>query len=490
MTATVAGLDPVSFSAAGSAVPQALTKLSGHDQQGAAGAALTEPFVVEVKDQKGQPLEGAQVTFAVTAGGGTVSVTTATTDANGRAATALTLGRDPGRNTVVARVAELNPVIFSATGLAIPTTLAGVSGGAQQGVAGSALGDPFVVEVRDQNNNQLEGATVTFAVTAGGGMLSVTTAPTDADGRASTTLTLGRRPGTNTVEATVAELEPVTFTATGVAIAQTLDKLSGDEQEGAAGAALGEPFVVEVGDQNGNPLAGAQVTFAVTAGGGMLSATTAATDANGRAAATLTLGRDPETVTVTATVAGLDPVTFTATAKATPDFDGDGETGFSDFFLLADAFGGSDPRFDLDGSGSVDFGDFFLLADHFGDPARGKLLALARELIGLPDGPQLEQNAPNPFNSETTISWFMLRPGTARVEVFALTGQRVAVLHQGPKKAGVHSRALGRPGRSRALTCQRRLPVPAFDGRGRSGAEADPAAVRPADLVYGLLAAP
>ena len=111
------------------------------------------------------------------------------------------------------------------------------------------------------------------------------------------------------------------------------------------------------------------------------------------------------------TVAGLAPVTFTATAKATPDFDGDGETGFSDFFLFA---------------------------DHFGQPARAKLLALARERIGLPDGPQLRQNAPNPFNSETVISWFLLRPGPARVEVFSLTGQRVAVLHQGPEKAGVH----------------------------------------------------
>ena len=131
-------------------------------------------------------------------------------------------------------------------------------------------------------------------------------------------------------------------------------------------------------------------------------------------------------------------MTFTATSKATSDFDGDGEIRLSDFFLFADAFGGSDPRFDLDGSGTVDFADFFLLADHFGNPARGKLLALAREMIGLPDGPHLQQNAPNPFNSQTVISWFLLRPGQARVEVFSLTGQRVAVLYEGPKKAGVH----------------------------------------------------
>ena len=319
-----------------------------------------------------------------------------------------------------------------------PRTLTKLSGDKQQGLPASQLAEPFVVSVLDQNGNPLPGANVTFTVTAGGGSLSATTDTTDADGRAAATLTLGSQPGPNTVKATVAELEPVTFTATGLTVPQSLTQISGDEQKGPAGAALPEPFVVEVRDQNGTPFAGATVTFTVTAGEGTLSATTATTDANGRASTILTLGRDPETVTVTATVAGLDPVTFTATSEATPDFDGDGDVGFSDFFLFADAFGGSDPRFDLDGSGSVDFGDFFLLADYFADPARGKLLALAREMIGLPDGPKLLQNAPNPFNSETVISWFLLRPGPARMEVFALTGQRVAVLHGGTKKAGVH----------------------------------------------------
>ena len=418
--------------------PHTLTKVSSVEQQVPAGSQLSAPFVVTVLDQNGDLLAGATVTFSITAGGGTLSVTTATTDANGRAATTLTLGRDPGRNTVTARVGDLKPVIFSATGLAIPKTLTKLSGHDQQGPAGAALPKPFLVEVRDQNNNPLEGTTVTFAVTGGGGTLSSTTATTDANGRAAATLTLGRDPGRNTVAARVAELKPVIFSASGLAIPTTLTRISGGEQQGVAGTALPEPFVVEVRDQNGNPLEGAEVTFAVTAGEGMLSAATATTDANGYAATTLTLGREPETVTVVATVAGLDPVTFTATAEATADFDGDGETGFSDFFLFADAFGGSDPRFDLDGSGSVDFGDFFLLADYFADPARGKLLALAREMIGLPDGPQLQQNAPNPFNSGTVITWFLLRPGAARVEVFALTGQRVAVLQQGPKKAGVH----------------------------------------------------
>ena len=50
----------------------------------------------------------------------------------------------------------------------------------------------------------------------------------------------------------------------------------------------------------------------------------------------------------------------------TGDFDMNGRVDFDDFFLFADAFGGTDPRFDLNGNGRVDFDDFFLFADNFG----------------------------------------------------------------------------------------------------------------------------
>ena len=152
-------------------------------------------------------------------------------------------------------------------------------------------------------------------------------------------------------------------------VAHALSKAGGDEQQGPGGSLLAEPFVVSLLDQVGNPYAGAPVAFEVTAGGGTLSALTDTTDAEGRAAVALTLGQVPGTNTVEAVVAGLDPVIFTATAEVTPDFDGDGAIGSLDFYLFADAFGGSDPRFDLDGNGSVGLPDFFLFAESFGQPA-------------------------------------------------------------------------------------------------------------------------
>ena len=318
---------------------------------------------------------------------------------------------------------------------AIPQALAKVSGDEQSGPAGEALTAPFVVSVLDQKRNGYPGAPVTFSVVDGDGRLSVEVTATDSAGQAATTLTLGLT-GVNTVEATVAGLLPVTFTAQGLGIPTTLTAASGDEQSGSVGWDLSEPFVIVLLDHIGNPLPEILVEFAVTEG--ELSVESVNTDAQGRAATTLTLGPRPGTCIVEATVAGLEPVTFTATAMATPDFDGDGEVGLGDFFVFAEAFGGSDSRFDLDSGGSVDFADFFLFAEHFGQPVRAKLVAMAHELIGLPDGPQLQPNAPNPFNSETVISWFQVQRGPALLEVYALTGQRVAVLHQGEKETGFH----------------------------------------------------
>ena len=67
----------------------------------------------------------------------------------------------------------------------------------------------------------------------------------------------------------------------------------------------------------------------------------------------------------------------------------------------------------------------------------GKAIA-ASKLIGLPDEPQLQQNAPNPFNSQTILSYFLPKSGPVRLELFSVTGQRVAILHQGPQQAGYH----------------------------------------------------
>ncbi len=286
--------------------PQKIRIVTGNNQQGSPGAALEKPFVVEVKDQNGVVFERVPITFTVTGGGGMLSETSVTTDSNGQAESTLTLGPNPGTNTVEATVPGIqDKQTFNAEGIRIPKKLEIVAGIDQEGLPGEALEKPFVVEVRDQTDKPLPGVEVTFLVTNGGGTLSVTNATTDNNGRAETTLTLGPEPGTNTVEATVTGIEEKrTFTVEGIRIPKTLEIISGVDQEGLPGDALEKPFVVEVRDQTDKPLPGVEVTFTVTAGGGTVQPEIATTDENGRAESTLTLGSTPGTNTLRVSVEG------------------------------------------------------------------------------------------------------------------------------------------------------------------------------------------
>ena len=154
-------------------------------------------------------------------------------------------------------------------------------------------------------------------------------------------------------------------------------------RKGRPASALSEPFVVEVRDQSNNPLAGAPVAF------------------SGHLRRRHPLGRHRHHRCQRARLLHPDSGQRTGYQSPSPwpalelepshlhrrhcrkpstDFDGDGETGFLRLLPVRRRLRrATDARFDLDGSGRVDFADFFLLADHFEDPARGKLLALARE---------------------------------------------------------------------------------------------------------------
>ena len=123
VTVSVAGIQAQqTFNAEGIRIPLAFWIISGDKQQGLPGEALAKPFVVEVRDQSGELLPGVQVTFSVSSGGGTLSATSVTTNSNGRADSTLTLGPNPGTNTVevaatriqrtqsVTAIAELPPI--------------------------------------------------------------------------------------------------------------------------------------------------------------------------------------------------------------------------------------------------------------------------------------------------------------------------------------------------------------------------------------------
>ena len=193
-----------------------LNYVSGDAQEGDPGAELADPLGVQVVNGAGDPVEGETVTFSVRGGGGTVDPVTVDTGNDGRAEARLTLGPGPGPNTVEARIGSGSHVIFHAHSRV--RLLNYVSGDAQQGVPGTELATPLVVEVVDGGGTPVEGETVTFSVRGGGGTVDPVTVDTGNDGRATAVLTLGPNPGLNIVEARLASGAHVVFHALSVIV--------------------------------------------------------------------------------------------------------------------------------------------------------------------------------------------------------------------------------------------------------------------------------
>lgn len=169
------------------------------------------------------------------------------------------------------------------TAPADPTAVSAVAGTSFTATVGTAVPTEPAVKVTDRGGSPVSGATVKFAVTAGGGSLTRTSATTDASGLASAgAWTLGTTAGANVVEATVGGLAAVRFTATGTAAAPaSMAVVAGAGQTAAVGAAVATAPAVVLKDQYGNPVAGAAVTFAVTSGNGTVSGATPTTGADG-----------------------------------------------------------------------------------------------------------------------------------------------------------------------------------------------------------------
>ena len=84
-----------------------LSIVSGYGQEGEPGTRLDDPFVVEVRDQYGDPFSSVNVVFSATQGDGRVSSTMDRTNSAGRAETTLTLGSSAGANWVEASVTDI-----------------------------------------------------------------------------------------------------------------------------------------------------------------------------------------------------------------------------------------------------------------------------------------------------------------------------------------------------------------------------------------------
>ncbi len=268
--------------------PALIEAASTLTQVGTVGQAVVSNPAVVVRDGAGNVLPGVRVSFAVTAGGGSIVSTAATTDMSGRAsAGSWTLGTAPGENAVEASVGGLAPVRFAAdAGAGAAATMAIVQGDDQMALVGDPVPVLPTVRVEDAFGNPAEGTLVRFQVSAGGGSVGGANRVAGPAGTAAPLQwVVGAMAGANELTATVSGLPAVAFDAVG-------ERRPASQAAAAEGAAqtgeVGQPVPilprVLVSDDFGNGVAGATVVFEVASGGGSITGETAVTGADGTAA--------------------------------------------------------------------------------------------------------------------------------------------------------------------------------------------------------------
>lgn len=148
LNATVQGtsITPVAFSSTIVGSPASITISAGNGQTATAGSAVSVRPAVIVRDGANRPVPGLTVTFAVTAGGGSVSGATPSTDSAGIATVGgWTLG---GSSPSQSLQATVNLTSLSVT---FSATATGTCGGTQAYTLGSTVNGAFAVNPCEHN---------------------------------------------------------------------------------------------------------------------------------------------------------------------------------------------------------------------------------------------------------------------------------------------------------------------------------------------------
>jgi hypothetical protein len=316
----------VLFGGAVSSVATTFKSVGETSMVGSAGDTLG-PITVELRDQNDARIQGATVTFAVTAGDGSVNEESVETNAQGQASTYWTLGAT-GAQELVASVGGLE-VTFTAT----IGTLTVTSGNAQRALVSTSLLDPIVLTVTDENSDPAPNVGVILVannaddeLTVDGDSGTTAFAVTDANGEISIDWELSTTMGAHSVTVRSGGVNLATLTATAQQ-PTTLVKVSGDSpvQSANNGVALMAPIVAQLNDQNGILIEGAELQFATAntdstleiGGNGAAATVTGDTDAAGQVSAVWTMGSVDGAHTAMVTVvgfAGVTGITFNATA--------------------------------------------------------------------------------------------------------------------------------------------------------------------------------
>lgn len=316
-------------------VPTTIAVSSGNSQSAVAGSAVSSPLVVLVSDSNGNPLSGVTVNWAATSGGGSVSSSTSSTNSSGLAQITFTTGTSAGGNVVTASVPSQSlSVAFTQNGLfGTASRLAFSTQPSTSGIAGSDLSTQPVVRVQDGNGNTITSSSASVTLSLYSDSSCTTAAATTPSGANSVggTATLTATSGTATfsgvsvdksgtalyLRASSGVLTTACSNAMNIGVTpSTFSITTGNSQTGTAGSPLPTTLQVSLLDAFQNPVPSLTINWAVTAGGGSISAASSS-NASGLATNTWTIGSTAGSGnnTATATVSGYPALTQTFTAS-------------------------------------------------------------------------------------------------------------------------------------------------------------------------------
>lgn len=311
--------------------PTALATANSVVQQSAlTGTDVSQLPSVLVTDADGNPIQGQAVTFAITAGGGSLTGASQTTNASGIATVgSWTTGASAGTNTMTAAVAALPlvtyDVVAAPAGVAVELQL--LTPPPASVAARAMLSTAPVIQLRDAAHSPVttSGIAVNVALTGGGTLSGSASVNTDGSGQAAFPgLSIAGLVGARRLQFSSSGLVGIQSGDINLTAgpATNLVANSTTTQNGTTGQPVLALPSVRVTDLDGNGVQGTAVIFTLTGGGGTIGGATSNSSASGVASlGSWTLGPTAGANTVEAagngiTLAGA-PITFTVNAAAT-----------------------------------------------------------------------------------------------------------------------------------------------------------------------------
>jgi protocatechuate 3,4-dioxygenase beta subunit len=259
----------------------AITPTGGDNQSASLNSTYSQPLEVRVTDAAGNPVQGATVTFSVVPGvtGASASFlgggqATASTDSNGTATSPPLLANgSPGKFMAMASTGGVSTVaMFSLDNHAAANTITATGLSAAKATVDLRYSHPLQARVLDASGQPVEGAQVTFTLTAADngatasflGAGNTVTELTDMQGVASSpALTANKTAGSFMATAiTAGQAAPASYRLTNKAGAPyALIAGAADGATTEIGTRFPVRFAVTVADKDGNPVSGAVISF-------------------------------------------------------------------------------------------------------------------------------------------------------------------------------------------------------------------------------------